>query len=98
MKSLIKKPSAWIPIVMSFLALSILIVHVLIFGIDLKQQKDEGTEAHLFQILMVGEIPIIAFFLIKWLPKKIKETLLILLLQFISGCIPLAVLFFLENL
>ena len=28
--------------------------------------NDEGAAAHLFQLLMVGQVPVVAFFVIKW--------------------------------
>ena len=98
MKSLIKKPTAWIPILMSLIALIILISYVIIFGVSQQPHEDEGTAAHLFQLLLGGQVPIVLFFLIKWLPKKPREALLILGLQIIAALIPFALVFFLENL
>jgi len=51
---------------MSLFALSMVLVHFAIFGIV--EETDEGTAAHIFQLLMVVQIPIVAFFAIKWLP------------------------------
>jgi len=31
------------------------------------READEGVAAHVFQLLMAGQIPIIAFFAFKWL-------------------------------
>ena len=39
------------------------------------------TEAHIWQLLMAAQIPIMAFFAIKWLPRAPKEALTVLLLQ-----------------
>ena len=33
------------------------------------RQADEGAAAHVFQLLVAGQFPILAFFAIKWLPK-----------------------------
>jgi len=76
--SLFKQPSAWIPLLMSLAALAIVLGHAAIFGIV--HENDEGTAAHLWQILMVLQLPIVAYFLIKWLPKKLKQSLLVLAL------------------
>jgi len=76
--SLFRQPSAWIPLLMSLAALAIVLGHVAIFGIV--HETDEGTAAHLWQILMALQLPIVAYFLIKWLPKKLRESLLVLAL------------------
>ncbi len=75
----IKHPSAWIPLVVSFLALAILIIYLALYGGV--HETDEGTAAHLFQILMAGQVPIIVFFVIKRLPQAPRQTLFIFTLQ-----------------
>lgn len=65
--SLVKHPSAWLPMGMSLAALAVVLVQVVAFGIA--RQADEGAAAHLWQILMMAQLPIIAFFAIKWLPR-----------------------------
>ncbi len=92
MNSVVKKPSAWIPIMMSLTALAILLIFFAKYGVV--HQEDEGTAAHLFQLLMGGQIPIIVFFVIKWLPEKPKQTLLILALQLLAGFIVCAPVFY----
>ncbi|MFZ6035355.1 MAG: hypothetical protein ACOYUB_04405 [Patescibacteria group bacterium] len=94
MKNLLIKTSAWLPIVMSTTALLFTLIWLAIFGIV--RSNDEGTGAHIFQFLMGGQIPIIAFFVIKYLPKKPKEAIGILVLQFIAGVIAFAPVYFLE--
>ena len=79
MKSLIKNPSAFLPMAMSFAALATVLVYIAINGIA--RQADEGTAAHIWQILMAAQIPIMAFFAIKWLPRTPKQALLVLALQ-----------------
>jgi hypothetical protein len=71
MNSIIKKLSAWLPIAMSLTALAIVLGYVAIFGIV--HEADEGTAAHLFQLLMGGQVPIVAFFAIRWLPQTPKQ-------------------------
>ena len=75
----LKHPSALAPLAMSFAALSLVLVHALRFGIV--HEADEGTEAHLFQILIVAEVPIVAYFAVKWLPVAPRPALLVLALQ-----------------
>ena len=42
---------------------------------------DKGAFAHIWQLLMAGQLPILAFFAIKWLPRPPKQTLYVLALQ-----------------
>jgi len=67
---------------MSFAALALVLRHIAMVG--LARQADEGTEAHLWQLLMAGQIPVIAFFAIKWLPRSPLQTLLVLVLQAVA--------------
>jgi hypothetical protein len=76
---LLKRPSAVIPLAMSVAALALVIGYAVMFGTA--RQADEGTAAHLWQLLMVGQLPVIAFFAIKWLPTEPREVLLVLALQ-----------------
>ncbi len=87
MKILMKNPSAFLPIAMSFSALATVLIYVAIFGVA--RQADEGAAAHIWQILMAAQIPIIAVFIIKWLPRNPIKALAVLALQ---GCAALAAL------
>ena len=91
--SAFKKTSAWVPVAMSLAALAIVLIHIVRFGTA--READEGTSAHLWQILMAGQLPIIAFFAIKWLPRAPKQALMILTLQAIAGVVALAPVFYL---
>lgn len=77
--STLKKPSAFLPIAMSLVALATVLVHVAVFGPA--READEGTAAHLWQFLMAAQVPIVAFFAIKWLPQTPRATLLVLAMQ-----------------
>lgn len=90
----VKTPSAWFPIAMSVAALILVVTHVSIFGYT--QQQDEGVAARIFQLLLVGQIPIIVFFAVKWLHKNQNQALQILLLQLFAGLMAFATVFFLE--
>jgi hypothetical protein len=87
------KPSALIPILMSVMAFSLVIAHAAIYGIV--KEADEGTAAHIFQLLMVAQLPIIAFFGLKWLKKSSKQTLWILSIQFTAWLIAIAAVYWL---
>jgi len=83
--SLLKQPSAYLPLVMSTFVILMFLYFLLFVGV--KREADEGIAAHLFQLLMGGQIPIIIYFVFTWLPKKPKEALLILELQFLAAFI-----------
>jgi hypothetical protein len=93
---LLKQPSAWIPIGMSLLALALILGYVAVFGIV--QQTDEGTPARIFQLIMVAQLPIAAYFAFKWLPRRPIPSLLVLALQGIVWSIPIATIIWLEGL
>ena len=92
--STMKKPSAWVPLAMSFAALALVLGHVAIFGAA--READEGTAAHIWQILMAAQLPIVAFFAIKWLPQTPRQALLVLVLQAGAALAALAPVFFLN--
>lgn len=94
MKILLKKPSAFLPPAMSFAALFTVIIHIAIFGIA--PQADEVAAAHIWQILMIAQIPIIAFFIFKWLPRNPINTLAVLALQGSAALAAIAPVFLLK--
>ena len=94
MKAILKNPSAFLPLAMSFSALATVLVYVAMFGAA--QQTDEGTAAHIWQILMAGQLPIIVFFAIKWLPRTPKQALLVLMLQGGAALMALAPVYLLK--
>jgi len=77
--ALLRRPSAVIPVAMSVAALATVIGYAAIFGTA--RQADEGTAAHVWQLLMAGQVPVIAFFAIKWLPTEPRQALPVLALQ-----------------
>jgi hypothetical protein len=72
-------PSAWLPIAMSALALAVVAGHLLISGSA--READEGAAAHLWQLLMAGQVPIIAWFLLRRAPKEPWEAASVLAIQ-----------------
>ena len=57
---IVRKPSAFVPLAMSLTALGVIGVAAM-FG-HLVPQPDEGTEAHIWQLLMAGQLPVLGFF------------------------------------
>jgi hypothetical protein len=93
--SLLKQPSAWIPLLMSFVALAMIVVHVALFGVT--HSEDEGLAAHLFQLIMIAQLPVAGYFAIRWLPKQPKQALSVLALQVVAWIIPIATIIWLES-
>jgi ammonia channel protein AmtB len=87
-----KRPSGWLPVAMSLTALATVLIHIAWFGTA--READEGTAAHIWQILMAGQLPIIAFFAIRWLPQNPKATIRVLALQTIAGLAAMAPVFY----
>ncbi len=91
----LKQPSAWLPIAMSFAALALVIGHIVTVGVA--READEGTAARLWQLLMAGQIPVIAFFAIEWLPRRPRLALGVLALQAAAVVAAAAPVFLLES-
>lgn len=92
--TVMKQPSAILPVAMSLAALATVLGHVAIFGVV--REVDEGTPAHIFQLLMIAQVPVVAFFAIKWLPRAPRQALQVLALQAGAGLAALAPVFFLN--
>ncbi|HWW04208.1 hypothetical protein [Collimonas sp.] len=92
--TIIKQPSAFLPVAMSFLALTVVLGHVVMSGAV--READEGAAAHIFQLLMVAQLPIVAFFAIRRLPQTPRYALLVLALQAGAAFLALAPVYFLN--
>jgi hypothetical protein len=76
---LLKRPSGFIPLAMSAGALATVIGYATMFGTA--RQADEGAAAHIWQVLMVGQVPVAAVFAVKWLPAAPRQALAVMTLQ-----------------
>jgi len=94
MLTMMKQPSAYLPVAMSFAALATVLGHVVRFGVA--READEGTAAHIFQLLMIAQVPIVAFFAITWLPQAPRQALPVLALQAAAALAALAPVFLLN--
>ena len=90
----LKRPSAFLPLAMSVAALVLVLGHVAVVGVAAARQPDEGATAHIFQLLLVAQIPLVAFFAIKWLPRAPRFFLSVLALQAVAVLAALAPLYF----
>ncbi len=99
--TIIRRPSAFLPIAMSLTALMMLLGAMASYRMThgtfiIAREPDEGAIAHLWQILMAGQMPIIAFFAIKWLPRSPRQTLSVLALHVGAALASMAPVFFLN--
>ena len=76
---MLKHPSAFLPVAMSLGALATVLMFVALHGTA--PQADEGAAAHIWQLLMAAQVPIVLFFAIKWLPRSPGQAVPILALQ-----------------
>jgi len=88
-----RQPSALFPLAMSFAALAMVLGHAAMFGVV--HEADEGTAAHIFQLLMAAQVPVVAFFAIKWLPRAPRQALKVLALQGGAALAAIAAVYFL---
>ena len=87
------QPSAIIPIAMSIAALVTVLFHIAMFGTA--REPDEGAAAHIWQLLMAGQVPFVAFYAVKWLPRDPGTALRVLAVQAGAACSALAPVFWL---
>src|SRR5437588_12988027 len=92
--TLLKRPSAFILVFMSLLALALVFVSVALFGVA--READEGATAHLWQLLMAGQVPVVAFFALRWLPRAPRPAFAVLSLQVLALLAALSPVYFLH--
>ena len=89
-----RQPSAFIPIAMSIAALLTVLYHVAMFGTA--RQTDEDAAAHIWQLLMAGQVPVAAFYAVKWLPRPPGTALRVLAVQIAAALAALAPVYWLR--
>jgi hypothetical protein len=92
--TLFTRPSAVLPIAMSATALAIVIAYAVVVGTA--RQPDEGTAAHLWQLLMAGQVPVVGLFAFKWLPADPKRAGAVLALQVVAALAAMAPVWWLQ--
>jgi hypothetical protein len=71
----------------------VIAVHIVIAGTA--PQRDEGAAAHLWQVLMVGQVPIIGYFAATSIPSSGGKALVVLtgqLLAALAAAVPVFIL------
>ena len=94
-RAILKHPSAFLPLAMSLTALAVVgaaaVDGILRGAHGIIREPGEGTAAHLWQLLMTVQVPIVLFFAIKWLRRAPRQTLGVLALQagaWLASCAP----------
>jgi uncharacterized membrane-anchored protein len=85
---LLRQPAGFLPVAMSVGAFVMIAWFMAAHGVV--HQADEGAQAHLWQLLVAGQVPLIAFFAIRWLPRAVRPALVVLALQ-VAGVVLLAI-------
>jgi hypothetical protein len=91
---LLRKPSAFVPLAMSLGALATVAVAAIVaaqHGGHLGREPDEGSAAHIWQLLMTVQMPSVLWFAVKWLRRAPRVTFGVLALQagaWLASCAP----------
>ena len=80
--TLVRKPSGYLPIAMSLCAIALTLSVVVVSGAV--RDPDEGTAAHLFQLLIAAQLPILGFFAAKWIARDRTAALSVIGIQMIA--------------
>ena len=90
----LKHPSAFLPVAMSLAALATVLGFLALHGPA--PQADEGAAAHMWQLLMAAQVPIVLFFAFKWVPQSPRQAVPILALQVGAALAAMAPVFLLH--
>jgi hypothetical protein len=95
---MLKRPGAFIPMTMSLLALITVGIGVATSINEtghLVRATDEGAAAHIFQLLMTLQFPIVVIFGVRWMRQAPRQTWGVLALQvgaWLTACAPVFLL------
>src|SRR5512147_1345645 len=78
-RELLRQPTGFLPLAMSVGALAMVVWFVALHGVV--HQPDEGAQAHLWQLLVAGQVPLIASFALRSLPTATRPALVVVALQ-----------------
>ncbi len=87
-----KRPSAILPMALSLAALAVVLGRIALAGPT--PGVDEGTADHVFQLLLVTEVPLILWLVVKWLPRAPHWALQVVALQLLFGLAALAPVYY----
>jgi len=91
--SVLKHPSAFLPVAMSLAALVVVLVYLAVHGPA--PQADEGAAAHLWQLLMAAQAPIVFYFALRWVPEAPRQAAQVLACQVLAALAAMAPIYLL---
>ena len=91
----LRHPTVFLPLAMSLFALGMVLVHFTIFGIV--KETDEGTAAHIFQLLIVGQVPIVAFLAFRWAAIAPRQTFFSIIFQVVTALTAIIAVFLITS-
>jgi len=96
--SLLKKPSAFLPFLMSVAALALIAGYLALNGMPTKPvaPHDEGTAARVFQLLIVLQVPVALVLLLRWLPKEPRKVVIVVASQILAALLAIGSVLILE--
>jgi len=89
--AMLRSPLTLAPILLPLFCIGMVLVHVARVGAG--PQADEGTEAHLFQLIMALQGPLMIWFAAKWWSVRRRATLLVLGFQGAAAATALGLVF-----
>jgi hypothetical protein len=93
-RATLKQASAFLPLIMSAIALAIVLAFLAVNGPA--PQADEGTAAHLWQLLMAAQVPIVLYFAMTRVPRSPRTAVPVLGLQVAAALVAMAPVFLLH--
>jgi hypothetical protein len=91
--ALLRKPSAFLPLVFSLAALALVLGHAALYGVV--HEADEGAAAHIWQILITLEVIFALASAFHWWNRARRQILVILALLAVTTLANFAAVFFL---
>ena len=88
-------PSAVVPIALSVAALIVVLAKLAMSNWVVVHESDEGAAAHLWQLCMMVQLPVLLFFALKWIRRSPKQALAVLSVQLGAALLAAAPVFLL---
>jgi hypothetical protein len=95
--ALLRRPSAWLPLMMSAGALALVLGYAALAGPGQAKPHDELAPARLFQLILIAEVLVMGFFALRWLPRSPGPAAVVLALQVVAASVPIITVLVLES-
>ena len=77
--TLARQPSGFMPVVLSLAALALVLGTIATAGVA--RQPDEGAAAHIYQLLIAAQLPLLCLFMLRSVRKDVRAGLVIASIQ-----------------